>query len=315
MSNVNPYSYHYQVSLSFSPFYARMASTPHPSSFYVLHTRFPIFHAYHMQIYPSLVPPSLLDLALLPLSLSLSLSLRNTMWLKSRVLFLLLCATCHTTVSFTNGPLPKGNFEYGPKPWEISGCVEYIKSGQKQGDVLLIVPEGAYAVRLRNEASIKQRVKVVKGMYSSITFSAARTCAQEETLNVSVAPDSEANDWGMLPMQTMNSSNGWDSYAWGFQADDKEIVISIHNPGGRGNAGGVRHHRILFDKYHPGYFGKVGMRNFRKLRSKFYCPIVNIGKLWSMVPPAVGAPSEGDFQAEGRAVRKMKFGLGLELGH
>lgn len=27
--------------------------------------------------------------------------------------------------------------------------------------------------------------------------------------------------------------------------------------GGRGNAGGQHHHRILMDKYHPGYFGKV----------------------------------------------------------
>ena len=27
--------------------------------------------------------------------------------------------------------------------------------------------------------------------------------------------------------------------------------------GGRGNAGGQHHHRINFDKYHPGYFGKV----------------------------------------------------------
>ncbi|XVF08410.1 hypothetical protein REPUB_Repub07fG0001300 [Reevesia pubescens] len=27
------------------------------------------------------------------------------------------------------------------------------------------------------------------------------------------------------------------------------------HPGGRGNAGGMHHHRILFDKYHPGYFG------------------------------------------------------------
>ncbi|KAL6334288.1 hypothetical protein AAG906_014688 [Vitis piasezkii] len=154
------------------------------------------------------------------------------MWLKSRVLSLLLCATCHTTVSFTNGLLPNGNFEYGPKPWEmkgtkvmasraipkweISGYVEYIKSGQKQGDMLLIVPEGAYAVRLGNEASIKQKVKVVKGMYYSITFSAARTCAQEETLNVSVAPNSEANDWECCPCRP---------------SDDKEIAISIHNPG------------------------------------------------------------------------------------
>ncbi|CAN6896607.1 hypothetical protein Bca4012_094549 [Brassica carinata] len=56
------------------------------------------------------------------------------------------------------------------------------------------------------------------------------------------------------------------------------------HPGGRGNAGGMHHHRILFDKYHPGYFGKVGMRYFHKLRNKFYCPIVNLDRLWSLVP-------------------------------
>ncbi|RDX76496.1 60S ribosomal protein L27a-3, partial [Mucuna pruriens] len=56
------------------------------------------------------------------------------------------------------------------------------------------------------------------------------------------------------------------------------------HPGGRGNAGGMHHHRILFDKYHPGYFGKVGMRYFHKLRNKFHCPIVNIDKLWSLLP-------------------------------
>lgn len=59
------------------------------------------------------------------------------------------------------------------------------------------------------------------------------------------------------------------------------------HPGGRGNAGGMHHHRILFDKYHPGYFGKVGMRYFHKLRNKFYCPTVNIDKLWSLVPQEV----------------------------
>nr|AMB38759.1 DUF642 [Vitis quinquangularis] len=157
-------------------------------------------------------------------------------------LLLLLCATCHIALSFTDGLLPNGNFELGPKPsdmkgtevigphaipeWETSGFIEYIKAGQKQGDMLLVVPEGAFAVRLGNEASIKQRVKVIKGMYYSITFSAARTCAQEERLNISVAPD-----WGVLPMQTLYSSNGWDSYAWAFQADYDVIEIVIHNPG------------------------------------------------------------------------------------
>eukprot|EP00971_Amphidinium_carterae_P180462 3579352-Amphidinium_carterae.1 len=29
------------------------------------------------------------------------------------------------------------------------------------------------------------------------------------------------------------------------------------HPGGCGNAGGQHHHRINFDKYHPGYFGKA----------------------------------------------------------
>lgn len=59
------------------------------------------------------------------------------------------------------------------------------------------------------------------------------------------------------------------------------------HPGGRGNAGGMHHHRILFDKYHPGYFGKVGMRFFHKLRNKFYRPIVNIDRLWSLLPADV----------------------------
>ena len=31
------------------------------------------------------------------------------------------------------------------------------------------------------------------------------------------------------------------------------------HPGGRGNAGGQHHHRILWDKFHPGYFGKVSL--------------------------------------------------------
>ncbi|KAI3765872.1 hypothetical protein L2E82_15918 [Cichorium intybus] len=66
------------------------------------------------------------------------------------------------------------------------------------------------------------------------------------------------------------------------------------HPGGRGNAGGMHHHRILFDKYHPGYFGKVGMRYFHRLRNKFHCPIVNVDKLWSMVPEDVREKASAD---------------------
>jgi len=55
------------------------------------------------------------------------------------------------------------------------------------------------------------------------------------------------------------------------------------HPGGRGNAGGQHHHRINFDKYHPGYFGKVGMRYFHRTQQKYWCPTVNVDKLWSLV--------------------------------
>ncbi|GAV69170.1 DUF642 domain-containing protein [Cephalotus follicularis] len=166
---------------------------------------------------------------------------------RAALLLVLLICNFVFALSLTDGLLPNGGFEHGPKKtemngtvvtsktaipnWEISGYVEYIKSGQKQGDMLLIVPQGNSAVRLGNEASIKQKVQVIKGMFYSITFSAARTCAQEEKLNVSVSPNLEANDWGILPIQTMYSSNGWDSYSWGFQADRPDIEISIHNPG------------------------------------------------------------------------------------
>ncbi|XP_020097086.1 uncharacterized protein LOC109716173 [Ananas comosus] len=155
---------------------------------------------------------------------------------------LLMCAIAHTSVAFTEGLLPNGNFEQGPArselngtqvtsrtaipSWEISGYVEYIESGHKQGDMLLVVPEGSYAVRLGNEASIKQRVKVAGGLRYSLTFSAARTCAQAEQLNVSASGQS-----GVLAMQTMYSSNGWDSYAWAWIAKSDDVDVIIHNPG------------------------------------------------------------------------------------
>nr|XP_029149543.1 uncharacterized protein LOC112755677 isoform X2 [Arachis hypogaea] len=159
------------------------------------------------------------------------------------LLSVLLCATFHLSFSFIDGLVANGNFELGPKPWalngsvvtggshaipewEISGFVEYIKSGQKQGDMLLVVPEGAFAVRLGNEASIKQRINVIKGMYYSITLMVARTCAQEERLNISIAPD-----FGVIPIQTLYTSSGWDPIAYSFKAESNVAELVIHNPG------------------------------------------------------------------------------------
>merc|ERR1712150_193679 len=54
--------------------------------------------------------------------------------------------------------------------------------------------------------------------------------------------------------------------------------------GGRGNAGGMQHMRILFNKNHPGYFGKKGQRHFHLSRNQYHCPTINLDKLWSLVP-------------------------------
>jgi large subunit ribosomal protein L27Ae len=56
----------------------------------------------------------------------------------------------------------------------------------------------------------------------------------------------------------------------------------------------MHHHHILFDKYHPGYFGKVGMRYFHKLSNRFYCPLVKVERLWSMVPAEKVAEAGAD---------------------
>nr|GMD96053.1 uncharacterized protein LOC109153025 [Ipomoea batatas] len=114
--------------------------------------------------------------------------------------------------------------------WVISGFVEYIKSGEKQGDMVLVVPQGSYAVRLGEDASITTTVRITKGGYYSLSFTFVRTCAQEERLNVSVSPNSEPNDWGILPLQTMYSSTGFDTYSWAFLAESNRIQIVLHNP-------------------------------------------------------------------------------------
>ncbi|GLJ36370.1 hypothetical protein SUGI_0730090 [Cryptomeria japonica] len=155
-------------------------------------------------------------------------------------LLYLCCITAAAPIK--NGLLKNGNFEYGPKQsmlkgtaikgsnslpfWQIEGFVEYIKSGHQQGDMLVVVPQGDHAARLGNEARISQTVEVKEGSFYSLTFSVARTCAQQEALNVSVPPEA-----GQLPMQTLYSSTGWDSYAWGFQAASSKAQIIFHNPG------------------------------------------------------------------------------------
>ncbi|KAK3144391.1 hypothetical protein QOZ80_4AG0312400 [Eleusine coracana subsp. coracana] len=159
--------------------------------------------------------------------------------------FLLVCAAVRAASAVSDGPLPNGNFEESPDKsqmdgstvmgetavpkWTSSGRVEYVESGQRQGDLVLAVPEGARAVRLGNGASVQQQLAVTLGTYYSITFSAARTCAHAQKLMVSVVPGSQKA--GMIPVQTVYSSAGWDSYAWAFKAESGAVSVVIRNPG------------------------------------------------------------------------------------
>lgn len=37
--------------------------------------------------------------------------------------------------------------------------------------------------------------------------------------------------------------------------------------------------KVYRDKYHPGYFGKVGMRYFHKQQNQFWKPTINLEKV------------------------------------
>ncbi|CAN4080197.1 unnamed protein product [Withania somnifera] len=148
---------------------------------------------------------------------------------KGVIAFLLLA--CSAAGQVEDGPLINGNFETpssggfssgdgfsdGPTvipSWRANGTVELVESGQKQGGMILIVPQGRHAL------------KVEKGSIYSITFSAAHTCAQLESLNVSVPAASQTMD-----LQTLYNVQGWDSYAWAFQAEEYDVRIVFTNTG------------------------------------------------------------------------------------
>ncbi|KAL9244669.1 hypothetical protein vseg_018424 [Gypsophila vaccaria] len=160
--------------------------------------------------------------------------------------FMVLVLTSTFYISF-GGLLPNGDFEKGPSPsklsgtkvegpnaipnWVTNGFVEYITSDTQQGDMVLVVPEGKHAIRLGNDASIRQKVEASTGKFYALTFMFARTCSQEETLRVTVSPSHEKDDSGILPLQTIYNNLGYDTYAWGFLAEADVVEIELHNVG------------------------------------------------------------------------------------
>ncbi|XP_074355228.1 protein TEEBE-like [Apium graveolens] len=163
------------------------------------------------------------------------------------ICFLFLCSlfqglSSAAAPAHLDGLLANGNFEQSPKPsnlkktviigryslpkWEIRGLVEYVSGGPQPGGFYFAIPRGAHAARLGNEASISQVLSVKPGQLYSLTFAATRTCAQDEVLRVSIPGQSSD-----LPIQTLYSTNGGDTYAWAFKAPSNRIKVTFHNPG------------------------------------------------------------------------------------
>ena len=72
--------------------------------------------------------------------------------------------------------------------------------------------------------------------------------------------------------------------------------------------------RTNFDKYHPGYFGKVGMRHFHLTRNQNWRPTINVDKLWSLVPEEQkkGLTEDSDIVP---VIDTLRFGYGKVLGN
>jgi large subunit ribosomal protein L27Ae len=87
------------------------------------------------------------------------------------------------------------------------------------------------------------------------------------------------------------------------------------HPGGRGMAGGQHHHRINMDRYHPGYFGKVGMRYFHKTMNQYHSSAVNVDKLWSYVPEPLRVAAQKNPKGAIPVLDTLKLGYTKVLGN
>lgn len=82
-------------------------------------------------------------------------------------------------------------------------------------------------------------------------------------------------------------------------------------------AGGLHHHRTNIDRFHPGYFGKLGMRHFHLTHNAYHCPIVNLEKLWTLVPEQAVELAKKAKQAGSKEVPvidTLQAGFGKVLG-
>ena len=101
----------------------------------------------------------------------------------------------------------------------------------------------------------------------------------------SPSPPSLETPWAPLSFLPLPCHPDWGRPRTLGLCESWPCCISKHckHQGGRGNAGDMHHHRTNFYKYHPDYFGKVGMRHYHLKRNQSFCPTVNLDKLWTLV--------------------------------
>lgn len=66
------------------------------------------------------------------------------------------------------------------------------------------------------------------------------------------------------------------------------------------------------DKFHPGYFGKVGMRYFHLTRQSSFRPVLNLDKLWTLVGEEERAKYAAD-KSKAPVIDTLKAGYGKVL--
>jgi ribosomal protein L15 len=68
------------------------------------------------------------------------------------------------------------------------------------------------------------------------------------------------------------------------------------------------------DKFHPGYFGKVGMRQFHLLRNRTHCPTINVERLWTLVSEKTKEQAEKSKDGKAPVIDVTKAGYFKVLG-
>lgn len=74
----------------------------------------------------------------------------------------------------------------------------------------------------------------------------------------------------------------------------------------------MHHHRTLMTRFHPGYFGKLGMRHIHLKKNQNWCPTINVEKLWSLVGEELRIKYQGSELVP--IIDTLKYGYARVLG-